>query len=234
MKKYLAFDIEIAKVMPDDPADFKRYRPLGVTCAAALASTGEIKLWHGKDETGEPTEQMLPEELSELIKYLSDTQKDGFTIVTWNGLGFDFDILSEESGDNLTCSRLARSHIDMMFHLFCIKGYPLSLDNAAHGMGLPGKTPGMDGSLAPKYWRDGKYQQVLDYVAQDARTTLELAEKCDRRRKLSWTSRSGRPQTLVLPRGWLTVDEAHQLPLPDTSWMSNPWPRSKFTGWLDK
>lgn len=28
------------------------------------------------------------------------------------------------------------------------------------------------------------------------------------------------------------MDQAEQLPQPDTSWMSDPWPRSKFTGWM--
>ena len=37
------------------------------------------------------------------------------------------------------CSRVALNHIDLMFHFFCEKGYPLGLDAAAKGMGLPGK-----------------------------------------------------------------------------------------------
>jgi hypothetical protein len=28
--------------------------------------------------------------------------------------------------------------------------------------------------------------------------------------------------------GWLTVSEAQRLPLPDTSWMDEPWPREKY------
>jgi hypothetical protein len=35
-----------------------------------------------------------------------------------------------------------------------------------------------------------------------------------------------------LPDGWLTVREALELPLPNTSWMDEPWPRERFTGWL--
>ena len=36
--KYLSFDIEIAKDLPDGMADLMAYRPLGLTCAATLAS----------------------------------------------------------------------------------------------------------------------------------------------------------------------------------------------------
>jgi len=42
MKNYLAFDIEISKVMPEDPSDFKRYHPLSISCAAALSSHGGL------------------------------------------------------------------------------------------------------------------------------------------------------------------------------------------------
>ena len=37
---------------------------------------------------------------------------------------------------------------------------------------------------------------------------------------------------MTLREGWLTVEEALRLPLPDTSWMDEPWPREKFTGWM--
>jgi hypothetical protein len=42
----------------------------------------------------------------------------------------------------------------------------------------------------------------------------------------------GKVRTMELPEGWLTVSEALGLPLPDTSWMSDPWPRERFTGWM--
>jgi hypothetical protein len=120
-----------------------------------------------------------------------------------------------------------------MFHLFCEKGFPLGLNKAARGMGLSGKTEGMNGALSPVLWAEGRYQEVMDYVAQDARTTLEVFQAAQKHGYLSWISRKGR-QLLWQPRGgrWLTVREAMGLPLPDTSWMDDPWTREKFTGWL--
>ena len=35
-----------------------------------------------------------------------------------------------------------------------------------------------------------------------------------------------------LPDGWLTAEEALELPPPNTSWMDEPWPRERFTGWM--
>jgi hypothetical protein len=61
---------------------------------------------------------------------------------------------------------------------------------------------------------------------------IELWAAVDGLRKLTWISNRGYPQRLPLPKGWVKVEEALNLPLPDTSWMSNPWPRSKFSGWL--
>ena len=210
---FVAFDIEIARALPDGVEDWSNHRPLGISCAATLTTGSPPVLWYGSKSSGEYGEQMNPGEAQELVKYLQDQVEQGRTILTWNGLGFDFDILAEESGMLAECSDLALNHIDMMFHVFCIKGYALGLDKAAKGMGLAGKTPGMTGDMAPRLW-------------------IDLWGAVDGQRVLRWTSNRGYPQRLPLPKGWVTVKEALKLPLPDTSWMSNPWPRSKFSGWL--
>jgi hypothetical protein len=71
--------------------------------------------------------QMLVRQLVEL------SNKENFTILTWNGLSFDFDILAEESGMFNECKDLALNHVDMMFHFFASKGFPLGLDAASKG-----------------------------------------------------------------------------------------------------
>jgi hypothetical protein len=197
-----------------------------------MDSDGETDFWFGKTPSGEYSSQMNVNETQELVKHLQNQMAAGYTILTWNGLGFDFDILAEESGMVSECNDLAVDHIDMMFHVFCLKGYPLGLDKAAKGMGLKGKPLGISGEMAPRMWAEGQYQEVLDYVKQDVKTLMELAHAIDMERHLRWTSNSGRPQRLPLPSSWLTVREAMELPEPDTSWMSNPWPRTKFTKWL--
>ena len=232
LPKYLAFDLEITRVMPEGTVDFRRFRPLGVSCAATRASDGELKLWYGKNAESSITSQTPIEQLNSLVTYMMDRHSDGYKIVTWNGLGFDFDILHEETGGNPDCKFLAHNHFDMMFHLFCEKGYPLSLDKAARGMGLKGKTEGVDGAQVPVLWQQGQFDKVLEYLSQDVRTTQELAAICENKHQLEWFSNTGKLQRLALPKGWLNVDAALKLAEPDTSWMSNPWPREKFTGWL--
>lgn len=230
----MAFDIEIVNPIPPGARDWKAHRPLGISCAATLSNTGELIHWYRRKAEGEPADRMEPEDLLELIDYLEDALSSGIRLFTWNGLGFDFDILAEESGRFEVCRSLALNHVDMMFHIFCLKGYALSLDRAAAGMGLPGKKPGMTGSMAPILWSQGQRDEVLEYVAQDVRVVLSLAHAVEIESGLRWTSRGGRPQFLPLKTGWLTAKEALDLPLPDTSWMQNPWPRSKFTSWLGK
>jgi hypothetical protein len=231
--RYLAFDLEISKSFPSDAADWRPYRPFGISCAATLTSEQELRLWYGRTAEGEPAAQMSRDEAIALVDFLQDAVASGCQIVTWNGLGFDFDILAEESGEYQRCREIAAGHIDMMFHVFCARGFPLALDKAAQGMRLRGKLPGMSGELAPILWAQGDYQKVLDYVAQDVDITLRLFYAGNQTRRLAWLSNRGRPQDLILPQGWLSVNQAMQLPLPDTSWMSNPWSRSKFTRWME-
>ena len=234
-RKYLAFDIEIAQQLPEGAPDWKAHRPLGITCAATMPSDAvEPRLWYAVTEKGLPDDRMTTHDAAHLVNHLKTTVAKGYTILTWNGLGLDFDILAEESGLYKDCKQLAlENHVDMMFHVVCELGYPVALDKAAKGMGLPGKPEGIDGALAPLLWADGKRQIVLDYVAQDVRTTLDLAQVCAERKRLHWITRKGTIRGMPLRKGWLTVREAFSLPEPDTSWMRNPMPRSTFADWMD-
>jgi len=231
-RDYVAFDLEIARLIPDGAEDWKLYRPFGITCAAAVGSDGQPIIWHGSTPEGEMADRMSREEAGHMVDHLLIEMEAGKTILTWNGAGFDFDVLAEESGRLEDCQWIALHHVDMMFHFFCLKGFGIGLDKAAHGMSLPGKTKGMDGSKAPLYWQEGRRQEVLDYVCQDVITTYQVCQVVERNRSLRWVTSRGTSQVLPFPRGWLTVEDAALLPLPDTSWMRTPWPRSKFTGWL--
>ena len=230
--KYLAFDIEIAKVLPPGVYDLKDHRPLGITCAATYIGEGQPKLWYEQNPDGGVAPQMTQEQLVSLVAYLEEMVEAGYTLLTWNGCGFDFDILAEESGQVQRCRKLAWNHLDMMFHFFCITGFPLSLDKAAKGMGLPGKLAGMSGELAPRYWAEGKWAIVLEYVAQDVRTTMDVAKAAENMEELRWINNKGIPSAVSLAGGWLPVSEAVKLPLPDTSWMRTAWHRQKFVGWI--
>lgn len=232
-RKYLAFDIETAKEVPGEDFNWKAHRPLGITCAALLPSdASEPIVRHGKSAGGAPAERMSTVEAASLVEELVRYVDAGCTLLTWNGLGFDLDILAEESGLPQQCRQIARNHVDMMFHVFCDRGFPVALDKAAQALAIKGKPAGMSGLIAPRLWAQGRHQEVLDYVAQDVRIALQVAAKCEQRRQFKWITRRGGESSMPLPHGWLTVERAMQLPLPDTSWMDRPLARSSYTKWL--
>jgi predicted PolB exonuclease-like 3'-5' exonuclease len=177
---------------------------------------------------------MSKQEAAALVANLVDLTAQGYVLVTWNGLGFDLDILAEESGCLKDCAALAAGHVDMLFHAFCALGYPMSLEKAAEGMRLEGKAEGISGAVAPEMWAAGRYDEVLKYCAQDARLTLQIAETCEQTHFLAWRTQRGPIKQMPLRRGWLSVREAAALPLPDTSWMSAPISRDRFLGWVRK
>jgi hypothetical protein len=233
MRRFLAFDIETAKILPEGVNDILEHRPLGVTCAAAVAADlAEPLVWHGGTRQ-DPSPSMNRGEVAALVSDLERRVEEGYTIVTWNGLGFDFDVLAEEGALRERCASLARRHVDMFFHAFCALGHFIGLQKAAEGMGLPGKTAGMSGARAPELWAAGRHAEVLQYCVQDVRTTLEVARLAEEQHRLQWRTRNGGVRPLELPSGWLSVEEAGRLPLPDTSWMANPPSRDRFTAWFD-
>ena len=73
---------------------------------------------------------------------------------------------------------------------------------------------------------------VKAFGVEVVRTTLEVALTCERCGKFRWIAKSGKLRSMMLPDGWLTVNEAAQLPVPNTFWMKEPWSRADFTGWL--
>ena len=187
--------------------DLLSHRPLGIACAAAVDIEGQHEvLWHGK-KAGTFAAQMSQVEAQGLVHDLVRFVEGGYTLVTWNGVGFDFNILAEESGLP-ECAGLALAHIDLMFHIVCSRGFPLALDKVAQGMGLPGKPSGMSGSKAPMLWASGHQPEVLGYVAGDCRTTFAVARAAEQRGSIEWVTARGRRATMALPNGWLTVDQA--------------------------
>jgi hypothetical protein len=233
-RKYVAFDIETAKDVPGEDFNWKPHRPLGICCAAGLCSDAqEPILWYGKTGDGQPAPRMSKAEAAGVVRELAELVAKGYTLLTWNGLGFDLDILAEESGLREECRELVLGHVDMMFHVFCEKGFPVGLDKAAQGLGIPGKPPGMSGEKAPLMWAAGQHEDVLKYVTQDVRAALQIGHTCEGKRRFAWLTRKGTTSTMDLKKGWLNVREAMQLPLPDTSWMREPIPRREFTRWLE-
>lgn len=226
MKKFAAFDLEIAKVIPQDCKDWWALAPLGITCLCITLSDSRETITY----SGVP--RIDTNGCIEIVCKLESLVNDGYTIIGFNSAGFDFRVLGIESGLQSRCQALSLNHTDIYFFLFCKLGYAPGLDRLANGLELGNKTAGINGALAPQMWLDGKHEQVLDYCAQDVRLTLDLALKATELGCFHWKTRQEKPVTLDFDR-LLTVSESMKLAEPDTSWMgANSWKRSKFTGWM--
>lgn len=238
--KFIAFDLEISTPIPAGATDWRPFRPFGISCAATFAQGEEApEMWYGQqarsafDSVPQYSDRMRKSEVCELVYYLEwITKHGGYKIVTFNGAGFDFECLAEESGMVDECKELALNHIDLFLQIFCQLGYGPGLDRLAKGMGLGEKPQGINGAAAPQMWLDGRYQEVLDYCAGDVRLTMALALEIKRLGAVQWTSKAGKStgsQMLEL----MIVKESLQLPEPDTAWMTGDrLTREKLTSWL--
>lgn len=238
-KPLLAFDAEIAAIMPEGETDWNAHKPLGISCVG-MAYLDLTELVHGKNGAG-PAPRMSREECRQLVWTLMELAHS-FTLVGWNSLAFDWQLLADESEMYEECTLLALRHVDLMFMVVAAKGHYLGLDKAARGMNLEGKRKkvqlsdgsyleDMNGAKAPQLWADGEYEAVLDYLEGDVLNTLQLAQAMKQNKCLRWLSNAGRPQQITFDR-LLTVQECLALPEPDTRWMTNPPSRLSFTSWF--
>lgn len=251
--KVAAFDIETYKPVPEGE-DWLDHRPLGISNIAMTLRDGSDRIrqyvWFDHPDAEEGIEVEYnnfpdPEssaKLSDLgvwsfVMMAHNLQRMDFIVTSWNGAGFDWRVIADHvppnQGNVPLIRKVCAEHVDMMFHFFCIAGYPLGLDTAAKGMGLPGKTEGMHGDLAPVMWQGttADRRKVLEYVLQDTKATLDVFEAIVQAKGIKWTSRSNRSMRKDIPY-WLTVSEANRLTPPDNSWMTNPLTRDRFVGWL--
>jgi hypothetical protein len=234
MNKYVGWDLEIHKEIKEG-LEWKEIRPLGITCAAAYKSDSDEPLVWYAGSPGDPVkDKMTVEEVKKMASDLMALEDDGYKIVTWNGLQFDFDVLSEESGDFGLCSDLAWNHIDIMFQFFCTQGYFVGLKYASQLMLRSDKTEGMSGALAPQMWQGSKDDRLktIEYVIQDAKLTVDLAKAIDVQSGLfGWITQRGRPKWIRLGE-LLSCKDSLLIPEPDTSWMSNPKKREEMYQWM--
>lgn len=236
--KIAAFDLEIAKEIPNSVSDWQTISPLGITCASiAPGDSDEPSVWQG-------VPQMTREKCRELVAELQDLTRRGYAIVTWNGCGFDFAVLAEESGMVPECSELAMNHVDLMLMVTFTKGWFLGLQKALEGAGVEGKVKAlklsdgsmltdMHGSKAPALWAQGEHEAVLTYLKGDVVQLLELVKAIQRDEAISWTSGTGNPQRIKAKR-LLTVRECFDIPEPDVSWMNDPPTRQQFVRWMKR
>lgn len=226
-QKVIFFDLEISKQFQRGQDPFL-LSPLGVIVAVTQEYWDEPVVWNEEDFS-----VCSKNTLRALLGYLSARIKEGYKIVTWNGLSFDFRVLAEETDEYEKCIEIANSihHIDMMYHFFCMTGFPVSLANIAEGMELGSKESGIDGAMIPSLWKQKKYDLVIDYAKRDVRLTAGIYTEINinDKSKIYWLTNSGGLQNRTMVDKWGSVVTNNQIALPKRA----IWDRSKFLGWMN-
>lgn len=231
MTSCIAFDIELADILDLAPGeDLNSRGPFRIACAAAFDGRA-VTHWYGRDAAGEPRLCMSASDVHAALTQLRRDQEAGARLVAWNGLAFDLRWMGVAAKDTDLARRIALDLFDPMFQLFVERGFPVALAKVARGFEIAGGKL-MDGADAPREWQAGNTQKVLDYVAQDCRLTEDVFRNIERTGELRWISARGQPKAHAMPR-LVPVRDLLGRPEPDTSWMTDPLPRAKFTGWLD-
>lgn len=204
MTNILAFDLEILDTLPDF-AKWKSHRPLTITCAGLAHPEGTETLWSECviDRYAQPLDKAG---LSRLLGALRFWLNTGATIVTWNGLGFDFVLLADASGEYDLCREIALSdhHVDLMFNVYMALGYNTPLSTTCKETIGKGKLDGMSGGSAPELWQKGEHELVLDYAREDAVITRDLYLHLQETPTIKWRTKRGRgaPRQLRANRRW--------------------------------
>lgn len=235
---FMTFDIETTEDMK---------QPICAAFAWVENDRRQQKVYYG-DNRG----PMSVETIKQMIDELYAWHNDGAIIVTWNGLQFDFKVLycalEGEPEYQKLVKKLAENHVDLMYYVFCCKGWPVSQQNACLGSGLPGKIKhvklsdgreidDMNGAMAPMLWEAGEGAAVLEYLVGDVHSLLELVYKWKRLNQARWLSKSGKHQFLEInldfdSPDFPTVKQVSEFPEPDVSWMDKPLKRETFYAWM--
>lgn len=258
MPHLIAFDLETAAVLPDgvrpDPA-----ADLGITCAALAQADSSrpddrpaVRTFAQRDDAGMYYPRWTPGYAAHVLDQLEAHALQGDTILTWNGLFFDFQVLAVTSGQALRAAQLATdpTHVDLMFALECALGWPVSLAANAKAQGLTkGTTTVTQGSQAPVMWHQAMQAQedervqtaaqiiaeIMSYNVADAKITLAIARHVKREGRFQWIAKSGHPNRWLIPRwepgAWelaeLAVPKCARWPSPNKELVS----RTNFYGW---
>ena len=232
--KYLSFDIEIADDFILQPGeDLLDHAPFHIAVAATVESGGASRLWYSTGSDGSPRPEMDQSKARELLSFLHQAQQEGWQLFAWNGLSFDLRWIGHNAGDTQTAASVALGLYDPMFQFFNQRGFPVGLAAVGQAMGVR-QAKLMDAADAPREWRKGNHQRVMDYVVGDCQITNQIVEAILERRCVMWRTKSGTLGTEFMPR-FKTVAEVLRDPEPDQSWMKGGgMRRSHFTEWLPK
>ena len=99
---YIGFDLETVRLPPKRQFDDTTPLNVGISCASLAYSEHDVKVWQG-------TPSLTVEQCQDVVAELERINNTAKRVVTWNGSGFDYRVLAEES-------QLRERCIDLMIH----------------------------------------------------------------------------------------------------------------------
>jgi hypothetical protein len=230
---FLCFDIEISDVFDLRPGEsLEDHGPFHVSVAGTCGSDGHERLWYSPGVDGKPALSLSQSEARDLLGFLEVVQRDGWGLFAWNGLKFDLRWIGYNAEDLDLAGRVALGLYDPMFQFFCQRGFAVGLEAVARGMGFPSKL--MRAENAPKEWRAGNFEKVMDYVLGDCRLLSQVVEGIGSLGGLRWVKKDGALGWEPLPY-FKTVADLLREPEPDQSWMTGrPMTKRSFFSWVPK
>ena len=198
--KLLSFDIEISDVFElDKHEDIEKYAPFHISVAATAIHSGEERVWYSEDEDGRPALNLTQQKAHELLEYLYEMQRMEIMVCAWNGLGFDLKWIGYQAKDMALAARIALKSYDPMFQFFNQVGFPVGLAKVAQAMGISQEKL-MDGADAPKEWRAGNCQKVMDYCLGDCQMTNLIIQAIQDAKQVQWVTTKGYVSSKPMPR----------------------------------
>lgn len=201
MSDAIAFDLEITNVL-EDFGQWREQRPLGISCLAMSAGEHSYIYFAGRAPLA------LDERTSsEIVHFMYDEYFcEQYTIVTFNGLGFDFVVLADASREFTLCREMALSdyHVDLMFNAYMALGHNIGLNTACEETFGAQKVGFESGAEAPVAWHDGRHKEVIEYCKNDALITFKLYKYLQTSPCLKWKTRrgKGKPRQLFGNSKW--------------------------------
>jgi len=209
-------DIELCDNIPEG-WDRESPSPLDIACICTLVHDGDKKKCDVAHNEGKP---MTDDQIKSVCDIIKDVYNRGGEIVTWNGVGFDMQLLGKADPDIIEIIT-SKAHIDLMFHFTRKKGYMIGLGKVAEAFGVGSKT--MTGLDAVKLWNQGEFQKVIDYNINDVKILMKVHRKVHKHSKIKWLTRANNITYLKVEPTELSVMNSIQIPRPpntETSWMS--------------
>jgi len=183
--KIIALDIETAN-LDMDAEGLKFDNPKGWKTAVVCtynSKTQQNNIYVGKDDyssvvrkCGGQLGMVFPFEL--LQYHLRSWRNEGYLLLTHNGEGFDFPIMSKtrkEGGVGSVKSLLAKwpqtQKLDMAAYLKKETGIRYRLNHLIHGLLGEDASKLMDAANAPIEWNEGNHEEVIRYCIDDCQKT---------------------------------------------------------------